>query len=539
MHQISSSDALAAQMEIMNKIMSQMLSSIKSVGSVATSVVSQPAPAPVCSICGVPGHGGECIGISVAESSAQSIQEVNYAPSQGPYSHNYNPQWRQHPNLSYKNNMPAQSSFFSSVSHPAQQQPQSQTAIEKLMEKQMEMMANMSKTQMEMMSNVSKTQMEMLNAVQKLANKMEDIFVNNGKGIAEARLPAQAKSNPRNMCGAITTRSGRTTEPLLPTPSIPRNYVPPQLRTEKNSKNAAEEVVQKKSQASTSENLIDEAIQKSKQKLPFPEKNDKSKEDKHYAKFIEMMKEVQITIPILEAVLHVPMYAKFFKELLTKKRSIDEPGIVTLTKECSAMILNQMPQKLEDPGSFGIPCVVGNRKFSALCDLGSSVSVVPLSVCQSMKLGELESTPLTLQLADRTLRKPAGVLLDVPIIVNQFAYPVDFIVLGMEDKTEAVILGRPFLATAGALIDVQKGKLTLKFGEDELIFDMKHPTNLPHCLEECLSVDIIDECVAEGYKVELNQPVEAKLDEKWLKLQEVQKKNQEVQKTEYVSAVMI
>lgn len=82
------------------------------------------------------------------------------------------------------------------------------------------------------------------------------------------------------------------------------------------------------------------------------------------------------------------------------------------------------------------------------------MSVLPLSVCQNMKLGKLESTSLTLQLADRTLKKPAGILLDIPITVNQFAYPVDFVVLGMEHKTKAVILGRPFLATAGALIDV-------------------------------------------------------------------------------------
>jgi hypothetical protein len=79
----------------------------KSVRSVASSVVAQPAPAQVCSICGVPGHDGECIGSSIAESLAQSVQEVNYAQSQGPYSQNYNPQWRQHPNLFYKNNMPA------------------------------------------------------------------------------------------------------------------------------------------------------------------------------------------------------------------------------------------------------------------------------------------------------------------------------------------------------------------------------------------------------------------------------------------------
>ena len=90
---------------------------------------------------------------------------------------------------------------------------------------------------------------------------------------------------------------------------------------------------------------------------------------------------------------------------------------------------NRLPAKLEDPGSFCLPCVVGGRKFTAQFDQGSSVSVVPLSVCQELSLGELKSTPLTLQLADRTLRKPTGMLHDVSISVEQCIYPVDFVVL--------------------------------------------------------------------------------------------------------------
>jgi hypothetical protein len=122
------------------------------------------------------------------------------------------------------------------------------------------------------------------------------------------------------------------------------------------------------------------SVPPAKPKLPFPERFEKSSEDKQFAKFLEMMKDAQITIPILDAVLHVPMYAKFFKELLTKKRNINEPEVVTLTKECSAVIQNKRPPKLDDPGSFCIPCLIGSKSFRALCDLGSSVSVIPLSV---------------------------------------------------------------------------------------------------------------------------------------------------------------
>ena len=90
-----------------------------------------------------------------------------------------------------------------------------------------------------------------------------------------------------------------------------------------------------------------------------------------------------------------------------------------------------------------------------MCDLGSSVSVLPLAVSQILQLGILKPTSMTLQLADRTLRKPAGILEDVPVQVGNFAYPFDFVVLEMEDNSESMILGRPFLATAGAIIDVK------------------------------------------------------------------------------------
>jgi hypothetical protein len=76
------------------------------------------------------------------------------------------------------------------------------------------------------------------------------------------------------------------------------------------------------------------------------------------------------------------MYAKYFKELISKKRTMVEPEMVTLTKECSAMIQNTLPEKLDDPGGFCIPCQVGQKKFLALCDLGSSVSVIPTSVAK-------------------------------------------------------------------------------------------------------------------------------------------------------------
>jgi hypothetical protein len=160
------------------------------------------------------------------------------------------------------------------------------------------------------------------------------------------------------------------------------------------------------------------------------------------------------------------LYANFFKDLITKKRSLEDPEVVALTEDCSVIILNNMPKKLGDPGSFSIPGVVGKKTFIALCDHGSSVSVLPSAISQILQLGTQKPTPMTLQLADRTLRKPVGILEDVPVQVGNFAYPVDFVVLEIEDNAESMILGRPFLATAGAIIDVKGGTLKLQFGSE-------------------------------------------------------------------------
>lgn len=140
---------------------------------------------------------------------------------------------------------------------------------------------------------------------------------------------------------------------------------------------------------------------------------------------------------------------------------------MALNEECSAVLQNKLPQKLQDPGCFSIPCQIGNTKFDkALCDLGASVSLMPLCVFQKLGLGcDLKPTRISLQLADRSIRFSTGILEDVPIRVGTFYIPVDFVVVEMEEDTHIpIILGRPFLTTAGAIIDVKNGKLSLEVG---------------------------------------------------------------------------
>ena len=184
-------------------------------------------------------------------------------------------------------------------------------------------------------------------------------------------------------------------------------------------------------------------------------------------------------MPFTEVVTQMPLYAKFLKEILRKKRRIAEEGVVNLTATCSVVIKKTLPEKMKDPGSFTIPCVIGEFEFQkALCDSGSSINLMPLSVAKKLSLGELTPTTITLQMADITMAKPEGVIEDVLVKVGKFIFPVDFIILDMEEDSQVpLLLGRPFLATGAALIDMQKGVLTLRVGEEAVNF------NLPQSLK--------------------------------------------------------
>ena len=180
--------------------------------------------------------------------------------------------------------------------------------------------------------------------------------------------------------------------------------------------------------------------------------------EEQFSKFLHMFKKIEINIPFAEALVEMHNYSKFLKDILSKKRKFSE-GVVSLTTTCSAMIQRSIPVKMQDPGSFTIPCTIGNVEFKkALCDSGARINLMPLFVVKRLSLGELTHTTMTLQMADRTMSQPEGVLEDVLIKVGKFILPVDFVVMDMDEDTQVpLLLGRPFLATGAALIDVKKG----------------------------------------------------------------------------------
>ncbi|RDX89903.1 hypothetical protein CR513_28298, partial [Mucuna pruriens] len=168
-----------------------------------------------------------------------------------------------------------------------------------------------------------------------------------------------------------------------------------------------------------------------------------------------------------------------------------------------------LPKKCRDPGIFSVPCTIGECTFTdAMLDLGASINVMPASIYRSLNFGDLEPTGMTIQLANRSIVQPLGVLKDVLVQVNELIFPTDFYVLDMEDETfgkeSTLILGRPFLMTARTKIDVHAGTLSMEFGDTLVQFNifeaMKHPTE-DHSL---FGIDLIDELVEEYLQLNSN-----------------------------------
>ena len=186
----------------------------------------------------------------------------------------------------------------------------------------------------------------------------------------------------------------------------------------------------------------------------------------------------------------MPKYAKFLKDIISKKQKLEEHETVMLTDESSAILQKKLPPKLKDPGSFTIPCTIGKSYFDrALCDLGASINLMPLSVFKKLGIGEVKPTIISLQLADRSIKYQRGVIEDVLVKVDKFIFPTDFIVLDMDkDEEIPLILARPFLAMGRTLIDVQQGKLVLRVGEDEVTFDVFKPMKFPSETHSCFQI---------------------------------------------------
>ncbi|GJR76620.1 reverse transcriptase domain-containing protein [Tanacetum coccineum] len=329
-----------------------------------------------------------------------------------------------------------------------------------------------------------------------------DNFKNSASTSRSGTLPSQTVTNPRQQINAITTRSGKTLEepsaPLVPTPdaSIPSKEPEqnPETSTEKvqnpNLENTAHvpppeeedsifmEIPKPKAKKTINveiQDLNSPRPNSYQSRLPYPERMKVRENDKPSAQlswFLKMFKQLRLEIGLKDALVEMPKFNKWLSSLLRNKEKLEEIAITTVNAECSAIIMNKVLEKLEDPGKFLIPCALQELdRTSALADSGASINLLHHSIYKKLRLEALTPTRMTLELANRSISHPMGIAEDVVVRVDGFTFLADFVVVNFEpDPRVPIILGRPFLRTAKALIDLYEEKLTLRVGKDELVY---------------------------------------------------------------------
>ncbi|XP_076901427.1 uncharacterized protein LOC143555831 [Bidens hawaiensis] len=169
--------------------------------------------------------------------------------------------------------------------------------------------------------------------------------------------------------------------------------------------------------------LIDHA------RVPYPIRLKNQKFTREYGNFLDMFSQLRINLPFIEALQHMPKYAKFLKDLLKLKESLEKLSTVSLNGECSAVVLNKVPEKLPDPGFFTVPCLFGrDTSCQALANLGASINLMPYSLFEKLGLGELTPTCMSLSLADHSVKYPRGIIENLLVKVDGLVFPVDFVV---------------------------------------------------------------------------------------------------------------
>ncbi|XP_070005540.1 uncharacterized protein [Nicotiana sylvestris] len=235
-------------------------------------------------------------------------------------------------------------------------------------------------------------------------------------------------------------------------------------------------------------------IGKKRPPTPFPYRLAKYQKDEQYKKFLEMLKQIQVNIPLIDVLKEMPGYAKIMKELMSHKFDFQDLATVTLTQTCSVAVTRPIAENLPDPGSFTIPYTIGNYAFAkALCDLGAIINLMPLAVYKRLGIGRARLTSMLLQLVDRTVKRPSRILDDVLVQVGKFVFPADFVILDCQvDKEIPIILGRPFLTTRRALIGCETGELKIILNNEEITFNVQKSIRRPSEFANYSLIDVVD-----------------------------------------------
>ncbi|GJZ01353.1 zinc knuckle CX2CX4HX4C containing protein [Tanacetum coccineum] len=210
--------------------------------------------------------------------------------------------------------------------------------------------------------------------------------------------------------------------------------------------------------------------------IPFPRRLEQHSEEALIHKTMERLKKIKSNRPFLKEIRQSDEYPKYMKDMVTNKPLTIENENIRMNRRCSALLLNQLPPKEKDPGSFILPCSIGRLDFNnALADLGASINIMPFYMYNCLGIGKLETIQINIELADNSKCISKGIVRNLLIKIDKFILPIYFIELDvLEDFRMPVILGRPLLTTAYAKVDVLKKSISLEVGNKKVIFKMKN-----------------------------------------------------------------
>nr|XP_027093531.1 uncharacterized protein LOC113713922 [Coffea arabica] len=399
--------------------------------------------------------------------------------------------WRHHPNFELKDQgnqpNPINPLGFQPRQSQAETKPDWEIAVKKL--------AKVTSDRFERVEGRLDQRTTMYRNVEIQIGQIASALTNRNQG----ELPSKTEVNPKEHVKAITLRSGKQLEDH-PVVEVEKGESEKQEEKQRNQEAIVEENSREKpreSQPSSSTTIPIPPV------IPFPQRLKPNKFDKDFEKFIKIFKQLHINIPFADVILQILSYATFLKKIMTRKKKLKDCKTIALMEECNAIIQNKLPPKLKDPGSFSILCTIGNIDFSKeLCDIGTSVSLISLTAARQLDLHEFKRTNITLQLTDKSIRYPLRGLENVLIKVQKFIIPVDFVVLDMEeDMSMPIIVGVPFIATVGTIIDVKNGKLKFQVDEEEVEFNLNEMKKYPVFTDHAYSIGTIDKLTQEMSQV--------------------------------------
>ncbi|KAI3739578.1 hypothetical protein L2E82_29987 [Cichorium intybus] len=317
----------------------------------------------------------------------------------------------------------------------------------------------------------------LLEQLQEVEKSNSEAILRLGESLAkvkEKQVREQEQSPRMQVNEVITLRSGKKVDNKVAAPVVDDDsdveiVFDEKEELERKKRKDKEEQVHKTKQTSTWEKGESSGTVPFPTALEKPEKGPYGKKGPQAEDIWELFSQIKVNIPLVKLIKEVPAYAKFLKDMCIHKKHILShlPKMISLPENVSSILMDALPPKLKDPGVPLISVDLGNVHINrALLDLGASVNILPGQLFDKHEFGTMRSTDVILQLADQSTKVSRGKLTNVIVKVGDFFYPVDFLVMEYEspDDAPALILGRPFLATAGSVIDCKTGDIDIFFG---------------------------------------------------------------------------